>query len=133
MTRHLLDSDSIIDYVANIPTSVAFIQSLRSGTDILCTCDVVLAEVYSGLRPRDTARVQLLLRSLLFLPTSPEAARQAGEWRYAFARQGVALPTTDCLIAATAYEHQARVITANLRDYPMAGPIIVPLPRATRS
>lgn len=132
MTSHLLDTDSIIDYVADIATSVAFIRSLRTGTDILCTCDVVLAEVYSGLHARDSARAQILLASLLFLPTSPEAARQAGAWRYAFARQGVALSTTDCLIAATAYEHQARLVTANLRDYPMAGPIVVPLPRVAR-
>jgi predicted nucleic acid-binding protein len=39
------------------------------------------------------------------------------------------LPLTDALIAATAVEHNATVVTGNVRDYPMPEVSILPLPR----
>jgi tRNA(fMet)-specific endonuclease VapC len=129
MRQYLLDADAIIDYIAGFPTTVAFIWALRA-SGVLTTCAVALAEVYSGLHVRDTTKALPLLTSLTFLPTSPEASRQAGEWRYAFARRGIALATTDCLIAATAHDQQAELVTGNLRHFPMQGPIILPLPRS---
>jgi hypothetical protein len=53
-------------------------------------------------------------RKLRFFATSPGAAKQAGLWRYAFARQGVQLATTDCLIAAIAHERGAALVTGNM-------------------
>jgi len=69
---------------------------------------------------------------MLFLETSAEMAERAGDWRYAFARRGVTLAMTDCLIAATAEGHEAGVVTGNLKDFPMAQLRIVPLPRPLR-
>jgi len=132
MRQYLLDADAIIDYIAGFPTTVAFIWALRARGGVLTTCAVALAEVYSGLHTRDSAKALPLLASLTFLPTSPDAARPAGEWRYAFARRSIALATTDCLLAATAHEEQAELVTGNLRHFPMQRPIIVPLPRAVR-
>ena len=74
---------------------------------------MVTAEVYAGLDPAERERGQELLSSLRFLQPSAEAARQAGEWRYDYARRGKQLSTTDCLIAAIAQAHQAAVITGN--------------------
>jgi predicted nucleic acid-binding protein len=71
----------------------------------------------------------LPISSLRFLPTSPKSGRQAGVWRYDFARRGKQLPTTDCLIAAIAQEHQAALITGNTDDYPMPELTVIPLPR----
>lgn len=129
MAHVLLDSDAIIDYVEGVPGSVSLIQSLDGQGDRLCTCDVIIAEIYSGLKPKDRDKAERLLESLHFLATSADAARQAGEWRYEYARRGVALATSDVLIAATAYAHQASVLTANLKDYPMPEIRILALPR----
>lgn len=132
MTYHVLDSDAVIDFLKGIPASVAFIQKLVADGQSLATTDVVVGEVYSGLRPDDHATGERLLDSLAFLTSSRAAARQAGEWRYAFARQGVAIAMTDALIAATALEHSATVVTGNARDYPMSDLAVLPLPRTHR-
>jgi predicted nucleic acid-binding protein len=129
VARYLLDSDAVIDYLRGIADSLVVIRGLGDAGDLLCVCDVVLAEVYSGLRPEDRSSAGVLLDTLHYLPTSPEAARQAGEWRYHYARRGVVLPATDILIAATAHAHQASVLTGNTDDYPMPEVSLRQLPR----
>lgn len=132
MSRHLLDADAVIDYLRGIRSTVALLQTLNRQGHVPCTCDVVVAEVFSGLHAASRAGGAAFLASLDFLPTSSAAAQQAGEWRFDFARRGIALATTDCLIAATALDHGAVVVTGNLRHYPMAGLAVLPLPRVQR-
>ena len=56
MSRHLLDSDAAIDFLYGIPASVALLRQLVQQENRLCTCDVVNAEVFSGLDPSDRRR-----------------------------------------------------------------------------
>lgn len=129
MARYLLDTDAVIDYLGGIPASVSLVQELRSRDDLLCTCSVVIAEVFSGLHPQDRDKAQALLGACSFLPTSLQASRQAGEWRYLYARRGMTLYTADVLIAATAHIYGATIVTGNLNDYPMPEVSVLPLPR----
>jgi predicted nucleic acid-binding protein len=132
MTRYLLDTDAVIDFLYNIAGSVELVQGLFSRGDTLCCCDIVLAEVYAGLHPHEQARAEQLLTGLEYLPTTPEAARQAGAWRYAYLRQGQTLPVTDCLIAAVSVSHGATVVTGNIKDFPMTELLPLPRPRGRR-
>lgn len=132
MTLHLLDTDAIVDFLKGFASTTAYIQALPTQGHIGCSCDIVIAEVYAGLAPHERASAQQFLSSLQFLPTTEAAARQAGSWRYDFARRGVTLPTTDTVIAAVALEHGASVVTGNLRHYPMPGITLAPLPRVQR-
>ncbi|MBI2912277.1 MAG: PIN domain-containing protein [Chloroflexi bacterium] len=130
MARYLLDSDAVIDYLKSVPASVALLQDLDARGEFLCLCSVVVAEVWSGLRPDLREATGRRLRLLEFLATGPEEAAQAGQWRYDYARQGVTLATTDALIAATAHAHGATVVTGNVRHYPMDEVRVLALPRA---
>ncbi|MCL5264177.1 MAG: PIN domain-containing protein [Chloroflexi bacterium] len=125
----MLDTDAVIDYLAGIPASVSLIQSLHNRGEYLCVSDVVIAEVYAGLRPQHRVVARKLLMSCSFLSTGPEDAQQAGEWRYKNARRGITLSTTDVLVAATAHAHQATIVTGNVDDYPMDEVSLFPLPR----
>ena len=64
-----------------------------------------------------------------FLQTSFASAIQAGAWRFDFARRGFALGMPDMLIAATAVEHDATLVTGNVRHYPMPELSLLALPR----
>jgi predicted nucleic acid-binding protein len=134
MTNHLLDTDTIIDALKLVRSTLDFLEDLSRRGDTLCTNDIVLCEVYAGLHPQDVPAAEQFLATLTYLPTSATAARVAGGWKYRYARQGQTLSHTDCLNAACAQEHQATVITGNVRDYPMlaAGSTLLPLPRITQ-
>lgn len=130
MTRYLLDTDAIIDYLKGVQSSIDLIQSIPEKGDLACVCDIVLAEIYSGLTLRQRAQSEIFLSALEYVPIGPESACQAGIWRYDYARRGKILSTTDCLIAAAAYEIGAILITGNARDYPMKEISILPLQRS---
>jgi tRNA(fMet)-specific endonuclease VapC len=127
MSRHLLDTDAVIDVLKGVRPTIGLLQSLVQQGAVLCSCDVVIAEVYAGVRAQERAPAETFLATLEFLPTTAAAARQAGEWREDSIRQGQTLPLTDCLIAAVAATHQATVVTGNVRHYPHVP--VVPLPR----
>jgi hypothetical protein len=132
MALYLLDTDCVIDYLVGVPATVALVRSLHQGGHSLATCDVVVAEVYSGLRPAVRDRAEALLLALDYLPTPFAAARQAGDRRYEYARRGIVLATSDVLVAATARLHGAIVVTGNVGHYPMveSGDLaVMPLPR----
>lgn len=132
MSRYLLDSDCVIDALKGIVATLMLLRDLTRQGDDLCSCDVAVAEVYSGLRPDERSEAAAFLDALEFLPTSRVAAEQAGTWRWSFARQGISLSTTDCLIAAVALDHQAAVLTGNVRDFPMPEIVTVAVPRTRR-
>ncbi len=129
MTRYVLDTDAVIDLFKGFQPTVQLIERLDQQGESMCLCSVVIAEVYAGLYPHEREQAQQLMDSMQVLLTSAEAARQAGLWRFGFARQGRQLTTTDCLIAATANEHHATLVTGNLNDFPMPEVTRLPLPR----
>jgi predicted nucleic acid-binding protein len=125
MTRYLLDADAIIDYLKGIASTIALIQDLGRQGHQLCVCAVVESEVYTGLPPQHRGQAEQLLDALEYLPTPRPAARRAGDWRGAYRAQGIQLATT-----AVAVEHDAALVTANLRHFPMPELTRHPLPRA---
>ena len=127
--RYLLDADAVIDFLNGTPSTAELIDELYLRNEIFCTCDVVIAEVYSGLVPSERKDGQILLESLLYLTGTPGAARQAGLWRYEFRRRGRQLTTTDCLVAAISHGHGATLVTGNTRHFPMPEITVLPLPR----
>ena len=129
MTRYLLDSDTVIQFLKGDAQASQLVGELYRQDDLLCTCAVVMTEVYSGLRPLDLPQGDELLLSMPFLTSTPQIGRQAGLWRYEFARRGVHLSAPDCLIAATAYHHRATLVTGNTRHFPMTELATLRLPR----
>lgn len=127
MTRYLLDTTALIDFSKGREPARTRIQAWIDGGDELGVCAVNVAEFYAGLPPQQRALWEQFLGALQLWAITRDAAIQAGIWRYDFARQGVALTTTDTLVAAVAEEQQAILVTNNLKDYPMSGLQLLPL------
>jgi predicted nucleic acid-binding protein len=132
MARLLLDTDAVIDYLKGYAETVALLDRLDDEGETLCICDVVVTEVFAGLLPRDYEQGVSFLETCEFLSTTMESARQAGEWRFQYARSGMTVATTDAIVAAVAHHHLARVVTANMRHYPMPEVSTLALPRSRR-
>jgi predicted nucleic acid-binding protein len=121
MTRFLLDTDVLIDFSNGHEPGLSFVRRAVDDGDELGVTAVNLAEFWAGLTEPQRAAWEEFFEPLEYWTISPAAAKQAGRWRYDFARRGRPLPTTDTLIASVAQEQQAVIVTKNGRDFPMPG------------
>lgn len=119
MTRYLLDTDALIDFSKRREPAHSRILAWIDRGEMVGVCAVTVAEFAAGLSGEQAAAWQPFLSSLAYWDISPLAAIQAGQDRYAFARQGRAISITDCLVAAVGREQEALVVTGNVKDYPM--------------
>lgn len=114
----LLDSTVLIDFLRGRPAVGRVRQLVAAGADI-ATSSVNVEEIVRGIRPTETAVLEQLLSGLVVLPADETVARVSGRWRAEHAERGVTLHQADCLVAATAAVHGARLCTGNPKDFPM--------------
>lgn len=120
----LLDTTALIDFLRGHAGTAALLEDLKSKAPLGC-CPVTVAEVFAGVREKDEERVQAFLSTLVFYPITYSASCLAGRWRYSFARKGVTLSLSDCLIAAVAVENRLALVTANEDHFPMEGLVVI--------
>lgn len=120
MTRYLLDTDALIDFSRSSEPATSSILSWIDGSDVVAVCPISVAEFYAGLSTEQAPRWREFITSLTFWDIGWEAAMRAGQFRYAFARAGRSITITDALLAAVAEEHDATLVTRNVKDFPMA-------------
>ena len=127
MTRYLLDTTALIDASKRREPATSRIRAMIAAGDEVCVTAIGIAEFYSGVAPGERSGRRDFLDSLRYLQLTRDAARRAGEDRYDFARRGQTLSTPDALIAAVAREHQAIIVTDNVKDYPQGDIQLLPL------
>jgi tRNA(fMet)-specific endonuclease VapC len=127
MSRYLLDTTALIDFSKGREPAFSLIHRFIQNIDELGVSPVNVAEFYSGLAASQHPVWDEFFEPLLLWPISLAAAKQAGKFRYDFARRGVTLSTTDTLVAAVALEHRAVIVTSNVKDYPMDEVVLHPL------
>jgi predicted nucleic acid-binding protein len=87
-----------------------------------------VAEVYSGLRPKEEAATEEFLRSLEYYHITWPVARMAGLLKRDHDRKGVMVTIADATIAAVAIVHELTLLTDNVKDFPMKELTLYPLP-----
>jgi hypothetical protein len=115
----LVDTSVWIDYFSGRPVAhvAALEQSLHAGDDV-CVCGLILTEVLQGIRSDvDYRKTKTYFRSLLFLPMGYPTFVRAAEIYRALRRRDVTVRRpVDCMIAATAIEHDV-LLLHNDRDF----------------
>jgi len=109
----LVDTSVWIDFFAgrNQP-HVAKLEQLIAESEDLALCGLVLTEILQGIVD-DVANRQVrdYLRPLVMLPMSEEVSVRAADIYRQLRKQGITIrKTNDCLIAATALEHECRLL-----------------------
>ena len=90
------------------------LERLIAGEDEICTCGVVVAEVFQGLRrPAGRAKIEGLFRELVFLEAGgmEPYLRAADVYRRLRGRGVTVRSTIDCLIAVIAEENGCDVLS----------------------
>ena len=116
---YLLDTTALIDHLRGRREIVELVAVLAQQRHRLGVCCVNVAELYAGLGQEERERADRLLATLDYYELTQEIAKEAGRYRFEFARRGTVLSTADTLIGATAIHQGAILVTGNDRDFPM--------------
>ena len=124
--RYLLDTDILIEYIRGQARSIAYVDDLDG--DLLVSAATV-AELYAGVRNvAEQQRMDDFLSAMLFIPVDQAIAKQGGLYRQQYGKShGTGL--VDALIAATADNVGANLVTFNQRHFPMIANLQVPYQR----
>ncbi len=123
----LLDTDVIIDYLREQADAVTYIESL---TNPLLISVVTVAELYAGVREGDERRaLETFLSAFELVPVSSEIAVTSGLYRRDWGKSHK-VGLADALIAATAEARGAKLITLNVKHFPMFAALAPPYVKA---
>jgi len=128
VATYLLDTSVIIDALNGKQNRAQLFKELLQHGHLLACCPINVTEVYAGLRSHEDSRTRELLESLQYFPITFPVARLAGLLKRDYGRKGIALATTDAIIAAVGIHEQLTLIADNLKHYPMKELSIYPLP-----
>jgi len=115
----LVDTSAWIDFFAGRSCPhVAALESLVNQSRDLCTCGLVLAEVLQGISSqRQYREVQEHFDNLLYLPMTRDTFVASAHIYRSLRRRGITIrKPMDCMISATALEHDVRLLH-NDRDF----------------
>ena len=118
MGEILLDSDVIIAWLRGSESVAgAVLNLLESGHNLLWT-PVSIAEIFTGVRETESARVETLFMIFETLPISEATGKKAGQYLQRYSRSH-SLELGDALIAASASVANLSLWTLNKKHYPM--------------
>ena len=124
--QYLLDSDILVEYLRNRPQAVEYIDALEG--DLLISV-ITVAELIAGTRNQaERGSMELFLSALEVVPINYAIARQGGLFRQQY-KQSHGTGLDDALIAATAVQSNAQLVTFNRRHFPMIPNLQVPYQR----
>ncbi len=115
--RLMLDSAFLIDLMNGSPEAIARQARMYEVGDDPLVNEIVVCEVRAGLQGDGVRRLERLLGPIEFVQPGPETALLAGAWRRDAHERGRRLSLPDALIAATAHDTDAAVLTRNVRDF----------------
>ena len=79
---------------------------------------VQVAEIYSGIRPKEKLKVELFIESMNILDIDKKIGKLAGDFLHQYARSH-AMTMADALVGAAAKVNVFKLWTMNKKHYPM--------------
>ena len=119
----LIDTDVLIDYLRGQVNAVAYLESV---TVRLLISAITVAELYAGVREgTERQALEMFLSAFEVVVVDQAISQRGGLYRRDLGKShGVGL--ADALIAATAEELGATLVTLNQKHFPMLASVTVP-------
>ena len=117
----LLDTTVLIDALRPRTGVPSKLSRLVVDGNLLATSTVNMAEIYAGMRHGEERATASLFQGLHCYPVTEKIAELAGKLKHQWANRGRTLGLIDMIVAATALEYDAYLITDNRKDFPIHG------------
>ena len=122
----LLDSSVAIDYLRGRPEAIGVVDSTLRAGEWIGASEIVRFEVLSGAKRGEAEAIEDLFSGLGWIPVDETVSRQAGALARKFRSSHVGIEDGDYLIAATALELGADLLTTNVKHFPMLAGLTSP-------
>ena len=124
MAAYLLDTGILIRHLRNRPGYRELVQRLNQSGELYISA-FTRVEVLRGMRDHERERTFALLNSFSTQVIDGNTADRAGEWLRAWQARGIILGGPDTVIAASALQAGAALVTTNARHFPMAELVVL--------
>ncbi len=115
----LLDTDIVIDFLRRRDYARKLLEAW-AGEGLLAISTLTQLEIYQGMKDGEEKETNVFLDGLVSVVVDVPIARQAGRIIGEFRLKGVTVGIGDAIIAATALQVSAPLITNNAAHYPFA-------------
>lgn len=115
----LVHTTVLIDHLRGDERAARLLSQLLEGEDRVWAAVPTRTEVLAGIRPKERKQMSELFGLLSWVDIDSAIADDAGELARAYHRSHPGIDTTDYLIAAATRSIGARLLTLNVRHYPM--------------
>lgn len=125
MSSALVDTSVLIDYLRGHPGAGDLLEAQRA-EGALHASEITRAEVLAGMRPAEEQATRALLSVLTWHPVDADVAEKAGELGRAWLPSHRGIDAANLVIAATAARLDGRLLTTNVRHFPMFPDLAAP-------
>lgn len=115
----VVDTSVLIDHLRGDARAIDALRSVTRSGDELWSVTPVRTEILAGARSAELDPIRALFDQMRWLDVSPSLADDAGELARRFLRSDPGVDTVDYLIAAGVQDLEARLLTLNVRHFPM--------------
>lgn len=126
MKKLLFDTDILIDYLRGRDDAREYIDNVQ---DVICISVITIAELYAGVRKDEESKeLKMFIETFDVVSLNNNIAKTGGLYRNQY-KPGYGTGLADALIAASAQEVGAQVVTLNTKHFPMFDDVIKPYER----
>jgi predicted nucleic acid-binding protein len=121
----LVDTSVLIDYLRGHPGAAEVLEGERARAPLHAS-EITRLEVLAGMRPAEEEGTRSLLSTLVWHPVDAGVAEEAGALGRQWLPSHHTIDGADLAIAATAIRSGSRLLTRNVRHFPMFGELRSP-------
>jgi predicted nucleic acid-binding protein len=121
----LVDTSVLIDYLLGHPGAAEVLERERAAAPLHAS-EMTRLEVLAGMRPTQETTTRALLSTLTWHPVDAEIAEEAGALGRTWLPSHRSIDGADLVIAATARRTDARLLTCNVKHFPMFADLSAP-------
>lgn len=114
----LVDTSVLIDYLQAHPGAIEVLEGERQSAPLHAS-EITRIEVLAGMRKREERATRLLLSTLVWHPVDAAIAEEAATLGRQWLPSHHTIDAADLAIAATAVLTGSRLLTRNIRHFPM--------------